>query len=75
MSHLYWSCSHDVQEEVLHLLAENGREANVLGSDNGMPIISISCIVWLSSIGGRVLPSQHSPVHTLPQETDPLGLT
>ena len=43
MSHLYWSCSHDVREEVLHLLAENGCEANVLGSGNGMPIISISC--------------------------------
>lgn len=43
MSHLYWSCSHDVQEEMLRLLAESGREANVLGSGNGMPIISTSC--------------------------------
>lgn len=43
MSHLYWSCRRNVEEEVLHLLAEHGREANVLGSGNGMPIISISC--------------------------------
>ena len=44
MSHLYWSCSHNVEQELLHLLRENGREANVLGSGNGMPIISISCL-------------------------------
>lgn len=42
MSHLYWSCRSNVQEEVLHLLAEHGCKANVLGSSNGMPIISIS---------------------------------
>ena len=42
MSHLYWSCSHNVAEEVLHLLAENGRDAKVLGSGNAMPTISIS---------------------------------
>ena len=42
MSYLYWSCSNDVKEEVLRLLAEYVREANVLGSGNGMPIISIS---------------------------------
>jgi len=42
MSHLYWSCRRNVQEEVLHLLDEHGREANVLGSGNSMPIISLS---------------------------------
>ena len=42
MSYLYWSYSHNVEDEVLNLLAENAREANVLGSSNGMPIISVS---------------------------------
>ena len=42
MSYLHWSCSNDVKEDVLRLLAEYDRETTVLGSGNGMPVISIS---------------------------------
>ena len=42
MSCLYWSCSNDVKEDVLRLLAEYDPDTTVLGSGNGMPIISIS---------------------------------
>ena len=42
MSYLYWSCSNDVKEDVLRLLAEYDRETTVLGSGNGMPVIFIS---------------------------------
>lgn len=42
MGHLYWSCLQEVQEELLHLLTEKGRDAIVVGSGNGTPIISVS---------------------------------
>ena len=42
MDRLYWSCLQEAQEELLNLLAENGRKASVVGSSNGIPIILVS---------------------------------
>ena len=42
MSQLYWACSDTVLEEVLHLLAEHGRAAKVLGVGNQMPVIAVA---------------------------------
>ena len=42
MDRLYWSCLQEAQEELLNLLAENGRRASVVGSSNGIPIILVS---------------------------------
>ena len=41
MSQLYWACSQAAPEEILHLLAEHGYEASLVGLVRERPVIAI----------------------------------